>query len=149
MCQLLRTNSTNPEFISLVSLLDAYLAQRDGKDHSFYAQFNGITHLNHVIVLYQDNTPLACGAIKKYNDTTVEIKRMFVQPEHRGKGYASKVLVALENWSKELGHKSTILETGLRQPEAIALYKKNGYEIIDNYPPYVGIENSVCFKKDL
>ncbi|WP_405382431.1 GNAT family N-acetyltransferase [Maribacter sp. LLG6340-A2] len=149
MCQLLRTNSTNPEFITLVSLLDADLAQRDGKDHSFYAQFNGITHLNHVIVLYQNNTPVACGAIKEYNDTTVEVKRMFVQPEHRGKGYASKVLVALENWSKELGHKSTILETGLRQPEAIALYKKNGYEIIDNYPPYVGIENSVCFKKDL
>ena len=149
MEKLVRTDSSNSDFISLVALLDADLAQRDGEEHGFYSQFNGITHLKHTIVLYENNIPLACGAFKPFDKTTVEVKRMFVQPNHRGKGIASKVLSGLEVWAKEVGYTSCILETGLRQPEAIALYKKNGYKIIPNYPPYQGIANSVCFKKML
>ncbi|MDO1511259.1 GNAT family N-acetyltransferase [Maribacter confluentis] len=149
MIQILRTDSQNPDFKDLVSLLDNDLAKRDGEDHSFYAQFNGITHLKHTLVLYEDDMPIACGAIKKFNETSVEVKRMFVLPENRGQGFASKILTELEEWAKELGYKTCVLETGLRQPEAIALYKKNGYQVIANYPPYVGIANSVCFKKDL
>ena len=78
---------------------------------------------------------------------TMEIKRMYVVPESRGKGLATKVVRALELWTVELGHKVCILETGKRQPEAIALYKKNGYQIIPNYGQYEGIENSICFQK--
>ena len=149
MEKLVRTDNSNPDFISLVNLLDADLAERDGEEHGFYAQFNGITQLKNAIVLYQDQAPVACGAFKPLTETTVEVKRMFVQPNHRGKGMASKVLSALETWAKEIGYTSCVLETGLRQPEAIALYKKNGYRIIPNYPPYEGIANSVCFKKSL
>lgn len=149
MVQLLHTNSQNQDFISLVALLDADLAHRDGEDHSFYAQFNGLTHLNHALVLYQGNMAVACGAIKRFNETSVEVKRMFVQPEYRGQGLASKVLVGLEDWAKKLGFTACVLETGLRQPEAIALYKKNGYLITPNYPPYKGVKNSICFKKML
>ncbi|MGB3145422.1 MAG: GNAT family N-acetyltransferase [Maribacter sp.] len=149
MEKLVRTDSSNPDFISLVTLLDADLAQRDGEEHGFYAQFNGITHLKHTVVLYENNIPVACGAFKPFDKTTVEVKRMFVQPNQRGKGIASKVLSGLEVWAKEVGYTSCVLETGLRQPEAIALYKKNGYKIIPNYPPYESIENSVCFKNML
>jgi hypothetical protein len=59
------------------------------------------------------------------------------------------VLQALENWSLELGHPIAILETGKGQPEAIGLYNKSGYQVIDNYGPYIGFENSVCMKKVL
>ena len=79
----------------------------------------------------------------------MEVKRMYTLPEFRGQGYAAKILLELENWAKELGYKSCVLETGKRQPEAIQLYKKNGYRIIPNYGQYKGIKNSICFEKIL
>ncbi|MEH6771395.1 GNAT family N-acetyltransferase [Maribacter arcticus] len=147
MEQLKRTTSTDSNFKSMVTLLDADLAERDGDDNAFYAQFNGIVHLKYCVVYYIDNLPVGCGAFKPFNETTIEVKRMFILPSHRGKSIASKVLNELELWAKELNYYSSVLETGLRQPEAIALYKKNGYTIIPNYPPYEKMENSVCFNK--
>ncbi|MDT0641257.1 GNAT family N-acetyltransferase [Zunongwangia sp. F363] len=79
----------------------------------------------------------------------MEIKRMFTLSLFRGRGFAGKVLKELETWAAELNYSKCILETGVRQPEAIALYKKSGYRIIPNYGQYAGIENSVCFQKDL
>lgn len=150
MKRLQRTTSIDVNFKTLVASLDADLAERDGDENAFYAQFNGITHLKHCVVYFLDDTPLACGAFKSFNDTTtVEVKRMYVSPAYRGKGLASLVLKELEVWAKEIGFTYSILETGLRQPEAIALYKKNGYKITPNYPPYIGITNSVCFRKEL
>ncbi|MBD3749401.1 MAG: GNAT family N-acetyltransferase [Sphingobacteriales bacterium] len=148
MITLLRTNSKNSDFIELVKLLDADLAIRDGaEDHAFYAQFNKIDLIQHVIVASQNESALGCGAFKFFDADTAEIKRMYVKPEHRGKGIAFQVLVALEFWAKEVGFKKCILETGYQQPEAIALYKKSGYQIIPNYGQYAGVENSVCFAK--
>ena len=147
MEQLKRTTSTDSNFKSMVTLLDADLAERDGDDNAFYAQFNGIVHLKYCVVYYIDYLPVGCGAFKPFNDTTIEVKRMFILPSHRGKSIASKVLNELELWAKELNYYSSVLETGLRQPEAIALYKKNGYTITPNYPPYEKMENSVCFNK--
>jgi GNAT superfamily N-acetyltransferase len=79
----------------------------------------------------------------------MEVKRMFTLPAARGRGVATRVLNELQNWAAELGYEKCILETGKRQPEAIALYLKNGFVIIPNYGKYVGIENSVCFEKVL
>ncbi len=142
-----RTDATNKDFIQLVQQLDVDLAKRDGKDHAFYHQFNSIENLKHTIILYEGEKAIACGAIKAFDAKTMEIKRMYVVPESRGNGLATKVVKALELWTVELGHKVCILETGKRQPEAIALYKKNGYQIIPNYGQYEGIENSICFQK--
>lgn len=144
-----RCSSDNQNFQELVKLLDADLALRDGDDNAFYAQFNGIVELKNCVVFYSDETPVACGAFKRFNEDSVEIKRMYVQPDYRGKGIASKVLLVLEKWAKELNYTYSVLETGLRQPEAIALYEKNNYIVTDNYPPYENMENSVCFKKVL
>lgn len=149
MNKIIRTNSSNPAFISLVQLLDAELAERDGADHSFYHQYNGIQLLQHVVVLFHEDIPIGCGAFKQIEADTVEIKRMYILPDHRSKGLASKVLTALEEWAKEEGFITAVLETGKRQPEAIALYQKNGYVNIPNYGQYIGIENSVCFEKRL
>lgn len=144
-----RTDATNQDFINLVKLLDEELAIVDGDDHAFYHQFNNIDVLKYTIVLYENNIPVGCGALKKFDETSAEVKRMYTLPKTRGKGIATKVLIELEKWAKELGYKYTILETGKRQPKAIALYQKNGFQIISNYGQYKGIENSVCFRKEL
>lgn len=149
MITLQRTDSKNPDFIKLVAQLDADLGIRDGDDHAFYHQFNNIDNLKHTIVLYMDEKPIGCGAIKSFDNNTMEVKRMYVPPSVRGKGYATKVLEALELWTQELGDSRCILETGKRQPEAISLYEKNGYQQISNYGQYHGIENSVCFEKNV
>lgn len=149
MLELTRTNSDHPDFINLVKSLDADLQIRDGAEHSFYAQFNKITTIRHAIVAFEDAKPVGCGAFREYEEGIAEIKRMFVAPEQRGKGIASRILRELENWARELSFKTCILETGKNQPEAIGLYKKQGYEVIPNYGPYRQTENSICFKKKI
>lgn len=149
MIKLIRTDSGNQDFIGLVKHLDADLAKRDGKDHSFYAQFNKIDKIRNVVVAYENNIPVGCGAIKEYTPNTMEVKRMYTSPENRGKGIASKILAELELWAAEMSYDKCILETGKKQPEAIALYTKNGYKMIPNYGQYAEIENSVCFEKKL
>jgi len=144
-----RTDSDNTDFQSLVRLLDADLVIRDGEDHSFYAQFNKIDMIKHVILIYEDNIVIGCGAIKRFDDFTMEVKRMFVLPGKRGKGVAALVLDELEKWAKELHYKKCILETGKKQPEAIRLYTKHNYLQIPNYGQYEGVTDSVCFEKEL
>jgi len=149
MISLIRTDSGNKDFIRLVKDLDADLAVRDGEEHSFYSQFNKIDLIRHVILAYQDNMAISCGAIKQYDPKTMEIKRMFTSAGFRGKGAAGLILNELESWAFEMGYEKCILETGIRQAEAIGLYKKSGYNNIPNYGQYSGIENSVCFMKTL
>ena len=127
--------------------LDKELAIRDGSEHSFYAQYNKIDKIKYAVVTYEDEKPVGCSAIKQYNENTMEVKRMFVVPEKREKGIAVRMLNELEAWTKELSFSKCILETGRKQPEAIALYKKCGYSIIPNYGQYEYVENSVCFEK--
>lgn len=149
MYTLKRTNSDDSDFQTLVQLLDTDLAIRDGADHAFFAQFNKIAAIKYVVVAYDNDTAVGCGAIKEYEGNLMEIKRMFVLPEERGKGIASVVLKELENWTIELGYPKCILETGIKQPEAIRLYEKNNYQRIPNYGQYAEVESSVCFEKHL
>jgi GNAT superfamily N-acetyltransferase len=149
MISLLITDSTNIDFISLVRLLDAELAERDGAEHKFYATYNGLVGLDEVVLAYSGEKAVGCGALKAFEEGAVEVKRMYVLPAFRGKGVAGMILARLERQAAELGNAKCVLETGLRQPEAIALYSKNGYVLIPNYGPYHGVENSRCFEKYL
>lgn len=149
MMQLVRTDSTHPDFNTLVRDLDRVLAELDGEEHAFYARFNKVDAIREVVMIYEDGLPVACGAIKPFDPGTMEIKRMYTIPSHRGKGYASKILDELEKWARELQYKRCILETGKRQPDAIGLYRKKGYRQIPNYGQYARMENSVCFEKIL
>ena len=149
MVRLKRTDSKDADFISLVRELDADLARRDGDDHALYAKLNTVEDIREAIVAYDDVKPVGCGAIRFHHEGAVEVKRMYTHPGQRGKGIAATVLRELEKWAKELGYKECILETGKRQPEAIALYLRAGYRVTPNYGKYVGIENSVCFAKKI
>lgn len=147
--KLVQTNQTSKDFQQLVALLDAELAIRDGDDHDFYHQFNGIEALDHVVVAYSNNKAMGCGAFKVHNKQQIEIKRMYVLPAARKKGYAAAILSALETWATDIGFGEAILETGKAQVEALSFYPKQGYLVIPNFPPYIGIDNSVCFSKPL
>ena len=147
MTSFLKTDSTNKDFQQLVQLLDADLKFRDGDEHTFYAQFNKIVQIKNVIICYIDDYAVGCGAFKIFDEDSVEIKRMFVRPEFRGRGLGLEILRALELWAAESGYSACVLETGKKQPEAIQLYQKAGCGIIPNYRQYMGIENSVCMRK--
>ena len=137
MIKIVRSNSENKDFIYLVEQLDAYLKTTDGDEHAFYNQFNSINTLKYIVIAYLNGRPSACGAIKHLNKNSAEVKRMFTNVETRGKGLATQVLTELECWANELNYSFCVLETGVRQSEAVAFYKKNDYQIILNYGQYI------------
>lgn len=149
MLTLIRTNSENKNFQNLVLELDKDLAKKNGDTNDFFAQYNKTDLIKNVVVALNDYLPVGCGAMKEFDNSTMEIKRMYVTIEMRGKGLAVAVLNDLESWAKELGYKKCVLETGDKMLEAIGLYKKSGYKIIKNYGQYENIESSICFEKEL
>jgi putative acetyltransferase len=149
MIKLLRTDANNPDFKDLIILLDAGLAISDGEDHQFYTQFNKTDQIKYVIIAYQNSKAVACGAIKKYAENTMEVKRMFTSTQSRKKGLAGKILSELQNWAIEMDYNRLILETGIKQKEAISLYTKANFILVPNYGQYAGIETSLCFEKIL
>lgn len=142
-----RTTSENPHFQYLSNELEQELKLRDGDQHIFYAELNKIDNLPYVIVAYKDGLPVGCGGLREYNKNVVEIKRMFVKPQHRGHKIATAILTELEKWSAALGYRYCLLETGKNQPEAMGLYAKNKYTVIPNFGKYADSENSICFEK--
>jgi putative acetyltransferase len=147
--KIVRTDSNDKEFIRLVSALDQMLAVINGEDHSFYNQFNTLTEIRNVILVYEGDTAIACGAFKKFDDTSCEIKRMFTEPSHRGKGYAGIVVDELEKWARESGYRSVVLETSVKLESAVGLYRKKGYADTEKYGQYKDAIDSMCFRKVL
>jgi GNAT superfamily N-acetyltransferase len=145
--KLLRTNSENPEFQKLAYRLEEELRIRDGDEQEFYATLNQIGKLAQALVAFEQDLPVGCGALRSFNDDCIEIKRMYVEPGSRGKSYATAILLELEKWASEIGYNCLVLETGRNQPEAIALYEKNGYRQIPRFGRYLESGNSICFKK--
>lgn len=127
--------------------LDRYLNGVNGGNNDFFAQFNKLDLIKNVVVAYEGNEPVGCGAIKEYTPDVMEVKRMFVPVDKRGRGIAGIILTELEAWAAELGYKKCILETALSMEPAVALYKKSNYNVIPNYDPYIGVETSICFEK--
>jgi putative acetyltransferase len=147
--ELRRTTSRDPVFAALLRELDAELAERDGDDHGLYAPHNILT-TDTAVVAYRDGAPAGSGCFKPFaEDGTVELKRMFVAPAHRGAGIGAAVLRELEAWAAELGHTAIVLETGPRNTEAVRLYETRGYTRIANYGPYADIPSSICMRKPL
>ena len=146
---MIKTNSKHPHFIALAKELDTLLSVVDGDKHDYYHQFNSIDEIPYVIVAYLDNQPIACGAIKPHNKTTVEVKRMYTHPNSRGRGLGKTILLELQQWAKELGFQTLLLETGISFEPAINLYKNNGFVQIPNYDQYKGVKDSICFQKTI
>lgn len=147
--KVVKTTSKNPDFIFLIETFDAYLWDRYPELKKDYWGNNLIEFNANVLIVYLDGKPVACGCFKKYNEKSVELKRMFVLPEARGLGLAQLVIKELELEAKNQGFEVLILETLYKQIEAINLYQKTGFKIVENYEPYVGLLNSVCMSKSI
>ncbi|WP_238992995.1 GNAT family N-acetyltransferase [Jiangella aurantiaca] len=101
------------------------------------------------LVGFVGNEPVATGGFRKHGDGVAEIKRMYVAHEHRGGGHARRLLSELEAQALRAGYTRVVLETGLKQPEAISLYQSSGYTPTAPYGYYSDAELSRYFTKDL
>lgn len=146
-----KTDGNNQEFHNLCMQLDDALNQMVGKkqQEKNYNQLNQLNEIHDVILIYDGTTAIGCGAYKLYDEETVEIKRVFVKNEYRGKGLAKELIRRLEADARIKGFRFAVLETGRPMLEAQALYKKSGYKEIPNYGPYADLPNSVCMSKKI
>lgn len=149
MITFIRTNFTNPDLRPLIEELDKEFVVRYPFVENIRIPFNLLNESAHVVLVYDHKVPIACGAFRPVDETTIEIKRMYTVPTYRNQGIGKKVLLELEHWAKREGYSVSILETGINQPEAIAAYEKSGYIRIPNFPPYVDIKESICMRKYL
>lgn len=147
--RIVRTDGGNEDFAGLIKLLDEDLSGRYGALQKQYEKYNTTDRINDVVIVYKDNVPAACGAFKVYDSEAVELKRIFVAKEQRRQGLARLIVHELEESARRKGYGYALLETGIKQHEAIRLYKSAGYETIPNYGPYAGNTNSVCMRKAL
>lgn len=146
-----RTDGTNKDFIENCRLLDMDLDRRVGKQikRDKYKQYNQLDEIREAIVVYDGNKPIGGGAIRRYDDENMELKRVFVHTEYQGQGIGSKLVLLLMQWAEELGYRRMILETGELLVESCALYRKLGFKVIPNYGPYVNMPESLCMAKEL
>ena len=143
------TTSENPDFVSLIKTFDSFLWERYPELKANYWGNNVIEFNPNVILVYANDQPVGCGCFKKYKAKTAELKRMFVLPQARGLGLAQLIIKELEIKANQQGFETLILETLYKQVEAISLYQKVGFEIVENYEPYVGLTNSICMSKGI
>jgi GNAT superfamily N-acetyltransferase len=101
------------------------------------------------VIVFEGGEPVACGGFRRHDAETAEIKRMWVRPHARGRGLARLVLRELESSARARGYRALVLETGLRQPEALALYESHGYTPIPSYGFYKESPLSRCYRKEL
>lgn len=145
-----RVSFTNTDFQKLILELDKEFWVRYPDTQQNFAPFNYVYESASVIVAYESNTAIGCGCFRPMKEKdTVEIKRMYVIPAFRNKGVGKMILQALEKWASEQKFLQTKLETGIKQPEAIAAYEKSGYVRIPNFEPYANVNESICMMKRL
>jgi GNAT superfamily N-acetyltransferase len=149
MIELIKCNSENQNFNTLIAFLDEELNSRYGYLQAEYDKYNKIEAIETVVVAIDGENSVGCGCFKPFDAGSVEIKRMFVKTEYRGNGIAKMILSELESWASALGYKRAVLETGIKQHEAINFYTNVGYILIENFGQYIGNTNSVCMSKEL
>ena len=146
--QLIETTGTVTRFVALCSELDADLNEQNGEPfQEIYNQYNTLEKIHDVVLALQNNTPVACAAIKEYAPDTAEIKRVFTKPVCRGQGVAAAVISALEQRAKQQGYTRLVLETGITMLPAQRLYHRLGFHQIPNYGQYAGLSGSYCMEK--
>lgn len=142
----------SPDARRLVAALDAHLASRYAPEQRFGPHLKAehvAPGVGTFVIARADGKAVGCGALKRRDPTTVEVKRMYVEPEMRGHRVAREILDHLENTARAMGAERMVLETGIYQEEAIGLYRGAGFKAVDCFDEYVGVPTSVCFEKPL
>lgn len=145
------TDGCNQDFITLCHELDEFLNELAGGEEkrSHYIPYNKLDDIHDVIVLYDDNIPVGCASFKHFENTTAEVKRVFIRSEYRGRGISKRIMELLEKKAKDKGYNKFILESGEPLINAMRLYRKIGYYVIPNFGQYKELVNSICLEKIL
>jgi putative acetyltransferase len=147
-----RENISSPVVQQLICALNAELEERypeDGANHFRLEAEEVADGRGAFLVAYIDGKPVGCGAVRRIEPAVAEIKRMYTAPEARGRGVGRQVLLEIEAVARQLGASRLVLETGPRQPDALALYRRAGFAEIPLFGEYLGSEFSVCMEKEL
>ena len=149
--QILVTDGSDERFILLCRKLDECLNDMVGgeKQRSQYVQYNKLDDIHDVVILIDNDTSIGCGSFKQYDNETVEIKRVYVCDEYRGRKYGRIILEKLESIARHQGFKRIVLETGKQFNNAIHLYRNLDYQVINNYGQYAEMKDSICMEKKL
>lgn len=149
--EFLYTDGRNQDFIELCHLLDAYLNDLVGgeENRTQYLRYNTLGDIHDVVLAFEDDNPIGCASFKFFERGIAEVKRVFIKKEYRGKGVSKQLMGLLEKRAKEKGFYKLVLESGAPLIEAMGLYYKMGYAVIENYGQYKDIDESICMLKIL
>ncbi len=142
-------DSLSPDALVLTKELHIELEELYGKGRIEEFEEENKSFLYFIIFSDENDNPAGCGALKYFDPFTIEIKRMFVKKIFRGKGLSKLILHELEKKAKEMNYGRIVLETGVRQPEAVNLYEKSGYRRIEPYGKFADDPESLCYEKKL
>jgi len=145
------TDAHNDDFVLLCHELDDFLNRLVGgeENRSQYLPLNSLQDIHDVIIAYDDDIPVGCASFKRFEEDTVEVKRVFVKKSYRRKGISKELMRLLEERAKEKGCSKLLLESGEPLTAAMGLYRSIGYVVIPNYGEYKCMKNSICMGKDL
>jgi len=145
------TDGCNQDFVKLCRLLDDYLNEIIGgeKNREQYIKYNTLEDIHDVVLAYDNTIPVGCASFKLYKNKVAEIKRVFVKKEYRRRGISKELMSLLEKRATEQGFCKLVLETGAPLIEAIKLYNRLGYLVIENYGQYKDLKESICMQKNL
>lgn len=139
----------HPDFVALTEFLDAELAEKNGSLQALYSRYNKLAGIEDIFLAYVGGAPVGCASMKRFDDETYEVKRVFVAKDFRRFGIAEEMMRLIEVKAREKGVRHLILETSKSFEPAVGLYEKLSYDVIENYGQYKGMDNSVCMKKAL
>ena len=145
------TDGNNTDFHRFYLKTEEYYNSIVGgsENRTAFMPHNLSEQISDVVIAYFGKTAIGCAGLKRYSESDVEIKRVWVEPEYRGQHIASQMMKMLEEKGKEEGYKRMILQTRPLMSEAVRLYKKRGYLLINNYPPYDKLDGAICMALDL
>lgn len=145
------TVNENPDFLMLCGELDEFLNQAIGgeKKREKYKKFNHADTMDYVVVVYDNGEPVGCGALRKYSEREIEIKRVFVREASRGQHIGGMILEALLLQAEKMSFQRMILETGVFLSASVCLYQQYGFEETENYGPYRDMPESLCMGRDI
>lgn len=145
------TDGTDEAFEKFYFVTENYYSSIVGgaENRKSFIPHNFSADIQDVLIAYMDDVPVACSGLKKYSESDIEIKRVWVEPEYRGRHIATDMMKIIEDKAKRQGFRRTILQTREIMNDAVKLYKKLGYYRINNYPPYDKLDGAICFAKEL
>ena len=145
------TNGTNSDFQVFYQITEDYYSSLVGGENKRkgFVPYNASADIPDVLIACQDGKAVGCAGLKKHDDKSTEIKRVWVQPDNRGNHIASSMMDLIEQKAKQQGFARVILQTRPQMTEAVRMYESRGYHLIENYPPYDKLAGAVCYAKDL